>query len=98
MSDSSDDDEFDQLFDAFDQVDEENVFTASIATENIKERGGVKFDPFENRMTPEEFDQTKIEKLKNRNKRPAEAEPPRPTKRYEHFFWRFNFFLNILIF
>lgn len=78
---SSDDDDFDQLFDAFDQVDEENVMTASIAGENILEHG-TKFDPYEYKMTPEEADQAKIKTLKSRHKRQADEDiPPRPTKR-----------------
>ena len=64
---SSDEDECNEIFDAFDVVEEENVLTAEIASENIKEHGE-KCDPYANKMTPLEADNAILKELRARHK------------------------------
>ena len=64
-SDSDADADFDNLFDAFDTVEVEDLQTSNIAQNNLNSHGK-KYDAYEPKMTPAESDAKKITSLKKR--------------------------------
>lgn len=73
MSDS-DDSEFGELFDAFDDVDVENLETTEVANKNLEAHGS-RIDPYGLDLTPFEKDQATLANLKSNYKRTAESSP-----------------------
>lgn len=73
MSDS-DDSEFGELFDAFDDVDVENLETTEVANKNLEAHGS-RIDPYGLDLTPFEKDQATLANLKSNYKRTAETSP-----------------------
>ena len=73
MSDS-DDSEFGELFDAFDNVDVENLETTEVANKNLKAHGS-RLDPYGQELTPFEEDQAILSTLKSNYKRTADSSP-----------------------
>ena len=71
MSDSDSDDEFKELFDAFDQLEEEDTTTAAICATNNAEHGA-KFDAYAPKHTLKEADQKILDSLKLDKKRKRE--------------------------
>merc|ERR1712106_621859 len=65
MSDSDSDDEFKELFDAFDQLHEEDTTTAAVCTDN-NELHGAKFDPYAPKQSLREAEQSTIDSLKRK--------------------------------